>query len=397
MKITDNFKLTDKAEPPVKCGRRIFSASQSVTQNGAEVGNYSAEQEYIISHRAFTLGADEVFGIYPANGEAGDFGNTLPYITFNDRTLPWVFGENPFFALLVLKNDEIIGQGEIAVKDIFSPVQDTFFPPKSCFPNAYTEEETDCCRFIDISAQTYKEVFPSPSDIPLLTHVKLLDLSRASDEVCGKDGYFSVALANRFVPSAADAETSCACHLVTVFGHGDGIPAGFGRVRLISLYSWNIRSHSEMEKPFIALTKGLSKNCGAIGCGRLGGEAALKPHYTRTGEMTYSVYRSPLAGEEREEISQLSEARTADGRLIYDKETGVFDVSYAAAFQLGRLITLSQPQIAEKLIAGRNESKEELHRAALKTEALYVSENFDIGRLAELLAEYAESSKKLHS
>lgn len=394
MKITDNFKLTDKIEPSAKSGKHTLSASQSVIQNGAAVGNYFAEQEYIISHSAFTLGAEEVFGVYPPNGEAGDFKNTIPYITFNDRTLPWVFGEKPFIALLVLKSDEVVGQGEIAVKDLFLSVPDTFFPPKSCFPNVYAEDDSDFCRFIDISAQTYKDIFPSSADIPLLAHAKLLDLSRATDEICGKDGYFSVVLANRFVPSDPDGETTCVCHLVTVFGYGESIPAEFDKVRLVSLYSWNIRSHGEMGRPFITLTDGLSKNCGTIGYGRCGGEAAIKPHYTRTGEMTYSVYRSPLAPQEIKEIPQLSGAHTADGRLIYDEEVGIFDVSYAAAFQLGRLITLSQPKIAEKLIAQRNESKEKLHQAALETEAQYVSENFDINRLSELLVKYAEKSKK---
>lgn len=394
MTITDKFKLTDKIVPPAKSGERVFSASQTVVQNGIAVGNYSAEQNYIISHSAFTLGADEVFGVYPQNGETGDFKNTIPYITFNDRTLPWVFDGKPYIALLTLKNDEVIRQGEIAVKDLFSPVPDTFFPSRSCFPKAYAEEDTDCCRYIDISAQTYSDIFPSASDISLLAHAKQLDLSGAADKICVKDGYFSVVLANRFVPSSDGGETSCVCHLVTVFGHGNGIPAGFGKVRLVSLYSWNIRSHSIMGKPFIRLTDGLSKNCGTIGLGLCGGEAALKPHYTRTGEMTYSLYRSPLAAQELEELPLLSSAHTADGRLIYDKETGIFDVSYAAAFQLGRLITLSQPKIAEKLIAQRNESKLELHRAALKEEARYVTQNFDMDRLSELLIKYAEKSKR---
>ena len=394
MKITDNFKLTDKIEPSVKSGKRTFSASQSVIQDGAAVGNYSTRQDYVISHRLFTLGAEEIFGVYPANGEAGNFANTIPYITFNDRTLPWVFGEKPYIALLVLKNDEVLGQGEISVKDLFSPVPDTFFPPRSCFPNDYADEDNDGCGFIDISVQTYNEVFPSVSDISLLAHAKLLDLSGATDELCGRDGYFSVVLANRFVPSASGGETSCVCHLVTALGYGENIPAGFGKVRLISLYSWNIRSHREMGKPFIELTEALSKNCGAFGFGRCGGETAVKPHYTRTGEMTYSLYRSPLAAEEIKDIPQLSDAHTADGRLIYDKEVGVFDVSYAAAFQLGRLITLSQPRIAKKLIAQRNESKAELHQAALKSEARYVNENFDTNRLAELLVKCAEKSKQ---
>ena len=385
-----DFKLIDKIVPAVQNGRQSLTASQRVTQDNAEVGSYSARQDYIIARRLFTLGAEEVFGVYPANGEAGDFANTIPYITLSDRTFPWSFGEKPFAALLVLKDNEIIGEGEITVKELFDPASDTYFPQKTELPSVYFEEENEYCRFIDISKQVYDDIFPSDSDISLLAHAKLLDLSRAPDDICVKDGYFSSILANRFVPTDTRAETSCVCHLVTALGYGEKIPESFDKVRLVSLYSWNIRSHSEKGRPFAKLAEGMSKNCGAIGCGSLNGETAVMPHYTRTGEMTYSLYRSPLASEERDIIPELSQANTADGRLIYDKENGVFDVSYAAAFQLGRLITLSRPETAEKLLEWRNRIKDEFHGDALNMLAQDMTENFDFDVLSGLLAEYAE-------
>ena len=204
MEITQEFKLIDKIEPPVKNGRRTFSVVQTVTPQGEQPAEYTASQEYVISHNAFTLGADEVFSVYPANGEAGDFGRTLPYITLNERTLPWAFGSSPFLALLVLKSSEIIGQGEIEIKELFTPTSGTYFPKKPEFPEIYSEDDTEHCRFIDISRRTYSDIFPSSSDISLLAHVKFLNLSRAQDKVCGKDGYFSVILANRFVPSDSE-------------------------------------------------------------------------------------------------------------------------------------------------------------------------------------------------
>ena len=39
----------------------------------------------------------------------------------------------------------------------------------------------------------------------------------------------------------------------------------------------------------------------------------------------------------------------ADAALQYDKETGLFDVSYAAAWQLGRLLALQAPEFASAL------------------------------------------------
>ena len=391
MEITQEFKLIDKIEPPVKNGRRTFSVVQTVTPQGEQPAEYTASQEYVISHNAFTLGADEVFSVYPANGEAGDFGRTLPYITLNERTLPWAFGSSPFLALLVLKSSEIIGQGEIEIKELFTPTSGTYFPKKPEFPEIYSEDDTEHCRFIDISRRTYSDIFPSSSDISLLAHVKFLNLSRAQDKVCGKDGYFSVILANRFVPSDSEGETFSECHLVTVFGHGKGVPDDCEKVRLVSLYSWNIRSRSEKGRPFTELVKGLSKNCKEIGGDRTGGEAVLMPHYTRTGEMTYSLYRSPFAAGECEEIPQLSRAHTADGRLIYDKKIGIFDVSYAAAFQLGRLITLGRPEMAEKVLSHRNDSKAAAHKEVTDRIVSDTNESLDFDALADLLISYTES------
>lgn len=380
-----DFKLIDKIEPPIANGVYSCTAGQTVKQEGADIASYSAEQKYAVSYNAFTLSANEVFEVYPANGAIGDFSAVLPFITFSDRSLPWAFGSVPFMALLVLNSNEILEQGEITVKELFNPVQNTYFPDRTAFPEIYTEEDTDLCRYIDISRQTYDDVFPQMQDIPLLAHAKLVDLSKSSDNICNKDGYFSVVLANRFVPTDYTNETVSVCHLVTTFGYSGcgAVPSNYERVRLISLYHWQIRSNSEKGKPFTELITGLSNNCCEIGRGNPGGAAVALPHYTRTGEMTYSLYHSPLAAREISEMPMLHSAHTADGRLIYDKDTGIFDVSYAAAFQLGKLISLSKKEIAAKVLSHRNDNKLSKHRLSLNN-----MEKIDFKIVGDALLEY---------
>jgi hypothetical protein len=368
MKINEtDFKLIDKIMPAVAAGTYELKARQTVSQSGSAVAKYEATRRYAVTRRAFTVSTDEIFGIYPANGAAGNFAETLPYITLTDRSLPWAFGETPFVALIVLKNDEILGEADLTVKDLFAPVSNTYFPEKAAFPNCYAEDETELCHVVDISPATYASVFPKKADISLLAHAKLVDLSKSPDDTCTQDGYFSVIIANRFVPSDADNETASTCHLVTTFGYGGTIPADAWRIRLVSLHRWSVCSKSQSGRPFTELMNGLSKNCTEIGRGKPGKAAAVKPHYTRTGEMTYSIYHSPFLNAQSGEIPQLNAAHTADGRLIYDPQTGIFDVSYSAAFQLGRLITLNKPEIAAKVLAHRNDSKLKRHKAALDT------------------------------
>jgi predicted heme/steroid binding protein len=388
MSITEaDFKLIDCIEPPVYGGEHTVSATQSIIINGTIVANYSAKQDFKIALNAFTLDSNEIFSVYPANGAAGDYTNTLPFITFTNRTLPWSFGKTPFIALIVLANSEIIGENDIAVKDLRTVQKNVYCPLVSAFPSVYAESDDTICRTIDIARETYNNIFPPAGDISLLAHAKLVDLSRCSDTVCARDGYFSEVIANRFVPSADEGECSSVCHLVTTFGCGEKISDDYSSVRLVSLYHWNLLSHKDSGMPFTQLIGGLSKNTGAIGCENANKATAVKEHFTRTGETTYSLYHSPLVPYAAETIEQLSKSRTGDGRLLYNSTVGVFDVSYAAAFQLGRLITLSQPAIAAKALAHRNDKKTKAHMNALRENATTV--NF--GEVGKGLLDYEKA------
>ena len=46
----------------------------------------------------------------------------------------------------------------------------------------------------------------------------------------------------------------------------------------------------------------------------------------------------------------------------------MFDVSYACAWQLGRLIALNQKSIAMKLLQARNTNRKQMHAASLQVE-----------------------------
>lgn len=67
------------------------------------------------------------------------------------------------------------------------------------------------------------------------------------------------------------------------------------------------------------------------------------PHHTRDGGKTISWFRGPLATSERtagQPGQDLFQVRTADELVRYHRATGMFDVSYSAAWELGRLLAL---------------------------------------------------------
>jgi hypothetical protein len=76
-------------------------------------------------------------------------------------------------------------------------------------------------------------------------------------------------------------------------------------------------------------------------------------HQTRHANRTVSWYHSPLAPGETPESKLPNEslpARTADQLMRYNPDTGMFDVSYAAAWELGRLLTLQNESVAVGLL-----------------------------------------------
>ncbi|NET60948.1 MAG: hypothetical protein F6K47_33895, partial [Symploca sp. SIO2E6] len=77
------------------------------------------------------------------------------------------------------------------------------------------------------------------------------------------------------------------------------------------------------------------------------------PHYLRQGGRSISWYRGPLVPHKEalflKQYKIALPVRHADELLIFNPELGLFDASYAAAWELGRLLTLANQSIATRL------------------------------------------------
>jgi hypothetical protein len=95
------------------------------------------------------------------------------------------------------------------------------------------------------------------------------------------------------------------------------------------------------------------------------------PHYLRQGGKTYSWYHSPLLPGKNPtdlKLSQLS-IRCADQLIAYDPTNGLFDISYAAAWQLGQLLALQDKKFAVSLFNWKRTNAQKL--AKDNQQALY--------------------------
>lgn len=127
-------------------------------------------------------------------------------------------------------------------------------------------------------------------------------------------------------------------------------------IRLVSLKSWRFACADKNES-----FKGLLENANR-GTLRLpesddtGAEAYLAmgyvplPHCLRQGGKTFSWYHGPLVpGECPQKNDVKLPVRAADELVRYNPENGLFDVSYAAAWELGRLLALRSKHFSTSL------------------------------------------------
>lgn len=358
-----DFKLADSFQPGLGEGKYTIQGTQEVTMPVSD--HFSATKDFYVAANAETISPEEIFSIYPAAEQRGDFTGTLPFLVLKNPGYPWIRRwtddidglQVPWLALIVVSQNEEPAEMDVKHSELVKLKEDgVFFPYKE---NAVTLcRPDDSIHILTIPKAVYDALMPAKEDLPWLAHAKFVNLSAAEDEVAQQDGWFSTIIANRFVPFDQEMPLKSTVHLVTPDGYLNGsIPSDCERVRFISIYHWNLYSEKTEEKSFVSLAEGLGSNSGAVR------ERALKPHFLRTGEKTYSIYHSPLLPFPSARYDNINgeERYTADGRLIYQSENGIFDISYAAAFNLGRMITLSRRLEAEKIAAWRKDTAMQKH------------------------------------
>lgn len=370
------MKFIDFIKPVLMDGEHTVTVTQNVT--APQTQSFAQSEPFYVAGKAYTLDPNDVFSVSPTENECGDFSKLLPFITIENKTFPWERKITadiqrvpvPWVALIVLSATENTEEGDISVADLlrYTPAA-TYFPSQNQLPKIVIEKESDVCHVVDLSKELYHAIMPTYEEMIYLTHIRRVNLAHTEDDIIEKDGDFSVIMANRFIPTGINEPLKSTVHLVSMLGMPREIPSGYDKVRLVSLHRWNTYSVQDNSQVFQQLIDTLSSNTGMIGCNKdnevLKRCYVPKKHMTRSGETTVSLYRPPLIPYANKEIDSTSKY-TADGHLIYDPKNGIFDTSYAAAFQLGRLISLHRKADSERIDAWRKNRKAISHQRLLR-------------------------------
>ena len=402
-------------EPALKAGEYTVTATQKTNQP-APHDTFTATRRFAVAGERFQLDPADLGAVFPPDLAVGELSGDLPHVLVTRRTLPWERtslksdASGPWLGVLLFDATAAPKPVKRTAADLIptgttitvagSTVTGTGAMPTGTIscpdlnPLDYGEAPDDACMTIDVDVATFSALAPTAADLPFLAHIRetdTFDTVTTSEQV-------AVVLGNR-VPQDGTAATA---FLVSLENMGPLLPddagtpsaglAGATTVRLIT-YRWWTFTADTGGATFQALLEGVN----AVPDGQAGVLSSLQvpfsgprptgaqvqqamddqaagtlqegdaqmlvhnafalgyvplTHRLRHAGRTVSWYRGPLVP--LAVTAQVATPiATADAVTRYDPQTGMFDVSYAAAWQLGRLLALQSRSFSVALYEWR--------------------------------------------
>jgi hypothetical protein len=380
----------------------VSVAEPAPAANSPNQASYATVQRFRVDGPRVSLAPNDVVSMRPPPGSQGIYDTWLPHVLLSQRSLPWQVSINnqdagaptPWLAVLLFARGEIDVQGSppapgttgvqtVNIAEYLRPPAGTLGPqPTTGLTNLASEAPQLTCKVVDVDFAAFRAVAPKTSELPFLASVRYVDASDQETLDAPYPGWYSLVIGNRLPTGAAD--NLYVAHLVSLEGFAGQLPdqlaaTGYNLVRMVSLASWSFAS-TGAAGDFTALMTNLKVNpftvpispAGPDPTSQLIGHAvaegySMLGYSSRLGEQTIAWYRGPLQPAPVVANPQPGYPSAA-AALVYDPTTGMFDVSYAAAWEIGRLLTLANGPVAASLAtwvaaaAGANRSLMERSR-----------------------------------
>jgi hypothetical protein len=398
---TGEIQFHQWCEPPLEPGEYHVEVTQTVQEladDPTSKGSYRSKFSFSVAGPRFALNPAEVYSVYPPKGQIGNFANSLPHVVFTRRTLPWersiipgprkTGDTQPWMALLVVSAADFPAKDFPECKtrklgELINPAANQTWVGPHVELASY-ESEDDLCHTIDLPWEVFQRAAPRLDDLAYLAHVREVNTGAKETLSFLADGWFSVVLANRFpLPDKSPVKAlENRAYLVSLEGLQDYLPgaakpAADKPVRLAVLSSWSFHCceafafKASMNQLKVQLLRIPRQADGAAGATLTPAEKQVYDawdlgytalnHSTRLGEKTVSWYRGPLVPLYLSRETKYRFLPAADAALRYSPLDGMMDVTYAAAFQLGRLLALQDRHFATALHAHRKRVRRQIN------------------------------------
>lgn len=308
MNDTPEMQLFDFHVPKLPVGKYRLLASQELSTYGNTHQTFKNELSFEVVGPPTRLTPNDIHTFFPPKASIGGFSNVLPHVVIQRSTIPWEkihyqqkegTTRLPWLALVVLDDNE---------------TQQSHY-------NAVTQE-----------VMIHKNLIPTLDEVAYLSHVMK---RKEGDEQ-------AVLIANR-LPKEGVINT---IHLIAL----DQAPK---QGVYHSLFTWNFTCENEkkglaaslstLNRDLFRLPTSKDENLNA--CLRQG--YVPLPHFVRNGHRLMSWYRSPLAAYlDQTQSLRISHINSTDQLLRYFEKSKRLDVTYAAAWELGKWLTLQKKEVA---------------------------------------------------
>ncbi|KAF4497946.1 hypothetical protein FAGAP_5893 [Fusarium agapanthi] len=361
----------------------------------------------VVGPSRYHLPAGSIQVVYPAEGDSVP-SKTLPHVTLSDAHLPWELNPDkgnvianehvngsliPWIGLLVFTDDElktlppISPQPEVSstLSVRLGKAQLKVLKPSSTQVPLTNDELDDSAEekmdVIFINSDAFRAYFSAQMDdnksetepaiarYSYLSHIRRSRSTKAQDPTTST---FSIALGHRSGPLEFQSTKTVTAyaHLVSLMGVSDlkfperGSP---DLTALVSLYSWTFSWIAGDDAGVEKAIKDLSDNVRPLKRvfeqpvaddwlkRRLEAGYTLVKHRLQTGEQTFSLFRGPFIPQQPSgsELGNAEASGHGSGLQIIDRSTGIIDITYSAAWSLGRSLAIENSSFTTALSALR--------------------------------------------
>jgi hypothetical protein len=400
------IRFFDSIQPPLEAGVYSLSASQQILDiPGESVLPYTADQQMLIDGPRFVLSPSLIHTVFPPANQNGLYDTILPNIVFNNFSLPWSrpidpatsggdtvtdSSQAPWMGLLTLYPSDLLDPGgnpkvtapaTMPVSELVLPKDALVLPP--ALGKLYGAEDQSVS-VVDMDLAFFQSITPTLEELPFLAHARTVNTGGKVLLGMDDDGCFSLVIGNR-LPLGNAKNT---IYLVSYEGHqdhlrGSTITGNYTKIRLVLLGSWQFTADVS-QGSFIKLMADLCEQ-GRGGVDLLQmplhtgtavlsplAEEALKTGYValqnsmREGETSTSWYHGPMVPSPTKRDFAYGPYQYSDHAIHYDPEYGLFNHAYSAAWQIGRLLALSDGSFSNALFNWRNSYLRTVIREAKK-------------------------------
>lgn len=374
------------------------------------------DQTFSVVAPEFFIDTSIIQTFYPPQGGSDQYSSLLPFLVMTDPSLPWErslvpgsapshSGEpTPWMALVIFAESEIIfPAGSTSgnpistgtVSDLLA-ASTTVLKPTIPLDLIQADLLSSSCQSITIPGSVFNAVMPDSVELSYMAHCRGVNTLDEGEQL------LSVMLCNRMPvvgTGSNPAPVRYFANLVSLEGfaaylgpNATPIPnkpsGGLCDVQVVSLFSWSFVSQPDSGQSFEALVSGLIQSEAATGgalslpvtagsdlpplvADRLNDGFVPLTFISGSGDESFAWYRGPFSAVPPQPLPPVGnppvpvlQASGADALMIYLSEQGLFDLSYASAWNIGRNLALADSGFVQNISAYRQASTELLNSLA---------------------------------